>query len=541
MAAGRPPVQAAGTRSTSRSEESTMSERPPQAPPGDQAPTPPGSTPTEPLPPSPGAAPTEPLPSSGATATQTLPPPPAPAGPGVGSGPRAGRRLVRRTDRRIIAGVAAGIADYLGLEPWLVRIAFVVLVPFGGFGALAYLIAWLLVPPAGTDQSLAAGVLRRPPSGLRGYLGVALILLAVVILASAFSEPEVIWAVALIAFGIFLFRQDDPEPPAGPPPGGGGGTGPAAATATLPPAAPAATTTEPLGQPPAAITTAPLGQPPASTSAASAAAAEPTTLPPPDLPVWSPPPPPPGPAAAWGAPPPRRPRRRPFLGPLTFAAALIATGVALALDNLNVLDLSVGQLLAVFLTVLGAGLLVGTWWGRAWGLIPVGLLAVPVVALTALAGNVPVEGGLADRLYQPTTAAEVRPSYRLAGGEMILDLSKVEFAAGAPPVQASVAGGRLLVVLHDEVAAEVRGRVGVGSLDLLGHEDAGTQVDSTITEPAVKPPKEGTAPTVRLDLRSGYGVIEVRRVSDPRAFHDVGPFDLDEARPAPPAPTTESP
>ncbi|HJT99666.1 MAG TPA: hypothetical protein VJ966_00505, partial [Actinomycetes bacterium] len=227
---------------------------------------------------------------------------------------------------------------------------------------------------------------------------------------------------------------------------------------------------------------------------------------------------------------------RPFLGPLTFAAALIATGLALALDNLNVLDLSVGQLLAVFLTVLGAGLLVGTWWGRAWGLIPVGLLAVPVVALTALAGNVPVEGGVAERLYQPTTAAEVRPSYRLAGGEMVLDLSKVKFTAGAPPVQASVAGGRLLVVLPDEVAAEVRGRVGVGSLDLLGHGDAGTQVDSTITEPAVKAPKEGDAPTVRLDLRSGYGVIEVRRISDPRAFDDVGPFDLDEQ----PTPTRET-
>src|SRR5215213_2396950 len=136
MAAGRAPVQAAGARSPSRSEESTMSERPPQAPPGDQAPTPPGPTPTEPLPPA-------------ATATQALPPP-APVAPG----PRAGRRLVRRTDRRIIAGVAGGIADYLGLEPWLVRIAFVVLVPFGGFGALAYLIGWLLVPPATTTDPL---------------------------------------------------------------------------------------------------------------------------------------------------------------------------------------------------------------------------------------------------------------------------------------------------------------------------------------------------------------------------------------------------
>jgi phage shock protein PspC (stress-responsive transcriptional regulator) len=112
------------------------------------------------------------------------------------------RRLTRRADHRVIAGVAGGIADYLGVEPWLVRVGFIVLVPFGGFGALAYLIAWLLVPVAGSEQSLAGGVLRRPPSGFRGYLGVALILVAVAILASAFSSPQVIWAIVLIAFGV---------------------------------------------------------------------------------------------------------------------------------------------------------------------------------------------------------------------------------------------------------------------------------------------------------------------------------------------------
>jgi hypothetical protein len=255
--------------------------------------------------------------------------------------------------------------------------------------------------------------------------------------------------------------------------------------------------------------------------------------------VWSPPPPP-DQAAAWGPPPPRRPRRRAFLGPLTFAVALIATGLALALDNLGVVDLSLGQVLAVFLTVLGAGMLVGTWWGRAWGLIPVGLLAVPVVALTALAGSVPVKGGVAERLFQPTTPAEVRSGYRLAGGELVLDLSKVRFGPGAPPIQASVAGGRLLVVVPDEVAANVRGRVGVGSLDLLGHVDTGAQVDSSVTEPPTRPPARGTtAPTVRLDLQAGYGVIEVRRASDPRSFDQAGPFAepfTTPAIPKPPAP-----
>jgi len=502
-----------------------MSERPPEAPPGEQAPPP---TTTQ-LPPGEQAPPPATAPSTTQPPPPIEPPPAAPgAGPAPGPGPAPGtvRRLTRRPDRRMVAGVAGGIADYLGIEAWVVRIGFIVLVPFGGFGLLAYLLLWLLVPVAGSDQSLATSVLHRPPSGWRSYVGVALILLAVAILASAFSEPSVIWAIALIAFGIFLFRSEDAEPPDRRPPGGGA-PGPPATTAQLPavPAAapPAATTTtEPLPPPP---------DPDRDTA---------TLPPPPDLPVWSPPPPPPDPAAAWGPPPPRRPRRRPFLGPLTFAVALIATGLALALDNLDVIHLSIGQLLAVFLTVLGGGLLVGTWWGRAWGLIPIGLLAVPLVAVTALAGPVPVQGGVAERVFQPATLAEVRTGYRLAGGEMILDLSKVRFGPAAPPVEASVAGGRLLVVLPDEVAAGVRGRVGVGALDLLGHVDSGAQVDSTVTEPAAKAPAKGaTAPTVRLDLMAGYGVIEVRRAGDPRSFHDVGPFDQTFTTPA--VPTTAVP
>jgi phage shock protein PspC (stress-responsive transcriptional regulator) len=526
-----------------------MSERPPEVPPGEQAPPPSLPSPPSTAPP-PGAA------------TATVPPPPV-------------RRLTRRTDNRIIAGVASGIAAFLGIEPWIVRVGFVVLVPFGGFGALAYLIAWLLVPVEGANRSLAGDVVRRPPSGWRSYLGVALILLAVAILASAFSEPGVIWAIVLIAFGIFLFRQDDPEPPnrqppgggggppEGPPPGGGGGggggggAGGGGAPEPHPPLYGAPTgrvaagemgserlSTDPLPAVPLAGATVP----PAGAMTTTAQLAPPSTpghdptAPTTDLPVWSPPPPPPEPAAAWGPPPPRRPRRRPFLGPLTFAVALIVTGLVLVLDNLDVIDPTFGQVLAVFLTVLGVGLLIGSWWGRAWGLIPVGLLAVPVVAVAALAGSVPVKGDVAERLFQPTTAADVRPSYRLTGGELILDLSKVDFAPGSPPIEASVAGGRLLVVLPDEVAADVRGRVGVGSLDLLGEVDSGAQVDSTVTRPAAKPPAKGEAATVRLDLQTGFGVIEVRRASDPRSFHQAGPFEETFPEPAPPAPTApESP
>jgi phage shock protein PspC (stress-responsive transcriptional regulator) len=494
-----------------------MSDRPPD-PEASPPPTvpgtgpPPDAAPPAPAAPDPPAAPQPPPPAG--------PPPRAAAAlPPPGAGPAAGRRLVRRTDDRVVAGVASGIAAQLGIEPWVVRIGFVVLTPFGGFGALAYLLAWLLIPAAGRDESLAGEVMRRP-RGLRTYIGVALVLLAVAILASAFSEPSVIWAIALIAFGIFLFRQDPetdgPRPSGGEPlPAGAGAT--TAAMATTPVTASATAPTEPLGWAPAA------GQGTATLPAPS------------EAPPWTPPPPPLDRAAAWGAPPPRGPRRRPFLAPVTFAAALIVTGLAIGLDNLDVIDLTLGQTLAVFLTVLGGGLLVGTWWGRAWGLIPIGLLAVPLVALTALAGSVPVEGGVAERLFQPRTPAEVRSDYRLAGGELILDLSRVQPGPNQPPIQASVAGGRLLVVLPDEVAAKIRGRVGVGTLDLLGHVDNGVQVDATVTEPAAKPPAKGAAPTVELDLMAGYGLIEVRRASDPRPFHDVGRL---EGIPAPTVPTT---
>jgi phage shock protein PspC (stress-responsive transcriptional regulator) len=514
-----------------------MSERPPEAPPGEQAPTAPPSPPAAPPPPPPPPAasaatsPSPPPPASAATSpppadssVATVPPPPAapPAAGGPAPPPVPVRRLTRRTDDKLVAGVASGIAAYLGIQPWVVRIAFVVLVPFGGFGALVYLLAWLLVPAQGSEHSLAADALRRPPSGLRSYLGVALILLAIAILASAFLESGVIWAIVLIAFGIFLFRRDDDDrdPPDRRPPAGGGPT-PATTTAELPAAPPPSTT----------ATTAPLAPPPDPHQGMA--------TPPGDLPVWTPPPPPPDRTAAWGPPPPRRPRRRPFLGPLTFAVALLVTALTLVLDNLGVVDLSLGQTLAVFLTVLGVGLVVGTWWGRAWGLIPVGLVAVPVVALTALAGSVPVEGGVAERLFQPTTPAEVRPGYRLAGGELILDLSRVRFGPNPPPIQASVAGGRVLVVVPDEVAAQVRGRVGVGSLDLLGQVDSGAQVDSTVVEPPAKAPAKGTtAPTVRLDLQAGYGVIEVRRASDPRALQDAGPFEDSFTTPTLPTTTT---
>jgi phage shock protein PspC (stress-responsive transcriptional regulator) len=68
--------------------------------------------------------------------------------------------LRRPVHDRMLAGVASGIADYLGVDETLVRIAIVVATFFGGVGIAIYLAGWLLIPDEGSDQSIASELLQ---------------------------------------------------------------------------------------------------------------------------------------------------------------------------------------------------------------------------------------------------------------------------------------------------------------------------------------------------------------------------------------------
>jgi phage shock protein PspC (stress-responsive transcriptional regulator) len=70
-------------------------------------------------------------------------------------GPPAAKRLQRKRDGRWIAGVCAGLADYLGIDATVVRVVLAVLVLFGGLGPLVYVIAWVLMPEEGDPESIA--------------------------------------------------------------------------------------------------------------------------------------------------------------------------------------------------------------------------------------------------------------------------------------------------------------------------------------------------------------------------------------------------
>ena len=75
---------------------------------------------------------------------------------------------MRRSDGRLVAGVASGIARHLGVNVAVVRVVFALLV-VNGIGALAYIAFWILVPDEHDDGS-GRSRLRRPREAIRAVL-----------------------------------------------------------------------------------------------------------------------------------------------------------------------------------------------------------------------------------------------------------------------------------------------------------------------------------------------------------------------------------
>jgi signal transduction histidine kinase/phage shock protein PspC (stress-responsive transcriptional regulator) len=113
-----------------------------------------------------------------------------------------------------LGGVCAGIALRYGIDPALVRLAFVVAAAAGGFGIALYGLGWLVIPVGeGTD-----GARRRLPTG-RGAveiaLGTGLLLLSVLLtfrgLGIWFSDA-IVWPLVLIASGGALIWRGSGTP-----------------------------------------------------------------------------------------------------------------------------------------------------------------------------------------------------------------------------------------------------------------------------------------------------------------------------------------
>ncbi len=120
--------------------------------------------------------------------TQQLPPPQQPPGPPPPPDdefdPRRLRTVAdmqRSSDDRIVAGVCAGAARYLRVDPVVVRVVVAVLAVAGFAGVILYVAAWVLLPADDAEKSLAAEWFRldrnEPQVRVAGLVG-ALVLAA---------------------------------------------------------------------------------------------------------------------------------------------------------------------------------------------------------------------------------------------------------------------------------------------------------------------------------------------------------------------------
>jgi signal transduction histidine kinase len=98
--------------------------------------------------------------------------------------------LARRRSGRLVAGVAGGVADHLGVEVLWVRAAFVVLAAINGIGVLAYGLLWVFVRQESADVSRSV-----PRRERQQALGLAAVGLGVGLAAAALGNAVIGWIV----------------------------------------------------------------------------------------------------------------------------------------------------------------------------------------------------------------------------------------------------------------------------------------------------------------------------------------------------------
>jgi phage shock protein PspC (stress-responsive transcriptional regulator) len=404
----------------------------------------------------------------------TTTPPDAPSGPPPGPtgdhGPRVDRDQVRdlgrlrrsRADRKV-AGVAGGLGRHLDIDPLILRVAFVVLVFFGGAGLIVYAACWLLVPEDGSDRG-AIHLDERSRTFVLVGVGV---IAALAMIGDSWGGGWFPWPLAVIALvALWLLTRNNPPSPGAPPAAPYGET----YSTTYPPVAPAQDVSHAAAPPPDFTTY------------------------PPQPPVWTPPPAPLRPS---------NPRKR---GPILFWFTLAL--LALSLGVLGIVDLAGADIAdpaypALAVGICGLMLVVGAFFGRAGGIIALGLAAT--VGLTA--ATVADQWDGEQILASPTTAASVDDRYEVDAGEIVLDLRNVsnldDLDGRTINLEAGI--GQIEVILPAGLSAEVAADVdGPGNIVLFGEEHGGIEIDRTGSV--------GTGePAITINAQLGVGQIEVRR------------------------------
>jgi phage shock protein C len=134
---------------------------------------------------------------------------------------KANKVLERSESNRVVAGVCGGLGEFLGIDPNIVRWAFVIFTLFGGSGVLVYLVLWLLIPsPTGAlvdkknlEESVAKVKTYAENHNPGKILGLFLLVIGFIFLLDNlgihFFYLNRLWPLVLVGLGIYIFARND--------------------------------------------------------------------------------------------------------------------------------------------------------------------------------------------------------------------------------------------------------------------------------------------------------------------------------------------
>jgi phage shock protein PspC (stress-responsive transcriptional regulator) len=453
------------------------------------------------------------------------------------------RDLRRSRSNRVVAGVLGGVAGRLGIDPLLLRIVTAVLALFGGVGIVMYALGWLLIPDEDAETSIAEQALGRDetrPTGL-GTVGLAAgLVIAALLAAGGMFGSGIGWLLMILTVvgAVLLLRRQDgegqrvtePQPSVDYPdyPGYPGYVPSVAEPATTdaeswtpgPTTEPGApdepSSGERVGTPATAV---PASTTQSSTSAAperpsaedSARTSTGTGWP--DGPGW-----PEGPD--WGSslpddylepavPPPAPVKSRSsWLGPLTLSAVVVALGI-LAINDATWAAVPVSAYVATALAIVGAGLLIGTWFGRARGLIGLGILLALVLPLSVVADGLDLRSAGSVTVRPQSVEAVPKGLQEYGAGSVAYDLTELELTdTDSITLDIDQGVGELRIIVPPDADVTVNADVGLGSVEAFGSRSGGPGTSRQITDLGDDGAGGGEI-TLNLDL--GVGEVEVRR------------------------------
>ena len=156
--------------------------------------------------------------------------------------------------------------------------------------------------------------------------------------------------------------------------------------------------------------------------------------------------------------------------------ALLAVSCVLALAGAWATAAGGGVVVAVVVIVAGLWLVAGAFLGGArWLILPALALALPAGVVAA--AGIDVDGGVGERDYRPTAPAQVRDSYRLGVGRLVVDLRNVQLPPGDRRLHLDLGVGEAVVAVPPDVCVTSSAQIGAGEVDVFERNAGGIDVD----------------------------------------------------------------